>query len=158
MTMNEKLNAVTRFSIYLSIILYIYNKDSKSLLIAIFVMGLVFFIYNGDNQYKEHFIIDILSPDSEIIVSNDDNCHLENDINQDRLCEKTCTSSTIDNPFMNVLLNEYVENPNRPEACKSFNDESVKEDIRDNFNFNLYKDVSDVLAILRYYISIRFEA
>ena len=60
MTMNEKLNAVTRFSIYLSIILYIYNKDSKSLLIAIFVMGLVFFIYNGDNQYKEHFIIDIL--------------------------------------------------------------------------------------------------
>ena len=29
MTMNEKLNAVTRFSIYLSVILYIYNKDSK---------------------------------------------------------------------------------------------------------------------------------
>ena len=45
---------------------------------------------------------------------------------------------------MNVLINEYTENPNRPEACKSFNNEMIREDINHSFNYNLYKDVSDV--------------
>ena len=130
--MNEKLNSITRFSIYLSVILYIYNKDSKSFFIGIFVMGLVYFIYNGDDEYKEHFIIDILSPDSEIIVSNTDNCIADElEENHYKLCNQECTEPTDDNPFMNVLLNEYTENPKRPEACKSYNNESIREDIND---------------------------
>ena len=92
MTMNEKLNAVTLiFYAYLSVILYIYNKDSKSFFIGIFVTGIVYFIYNGDNEYKEHFIIDILSPEREIIVSNNENCYtVENEKNKYKLCKKEC--------------------------------------------------------------------
>ena len=145
MTINEKLNAATRFAIYLSVILYIYNKDSKSFFVAIFVMGLVYFVYNGNDTYNEHFVTDILQPDRQIIISSDGkSCSLEPPQNQFKLCEKKCVAPTLHNPFMNVMINDYVDNPNRPAACKSFNNENIREQINKKFNYNLYKDVSDV--------------
>jgi hypothetical protein len=45
------------------------------------------------------------------------------------------------NPFMNVLFNEWTDNPNRAPACE-YN--GINEDIEQNFNFNLYRDVDDL--------------
>jgi hypothetical protein len=53
---------------------------------------------------------------------------------------------TVDNPFMNILLNEYEDNPKREAVIKTdlINNDEIKEDIEDKFNHNLYKNVSDI--------------
>lgn len=62
-----------------------------------------------------------------------------------------CTSPTIDNPFMNVTMKDYMNFDadgsivNRPPACDS-SSPSVKNEIETNFNNNLFKDVSDVFG------------
>ena len=53
------------------------------------------------------------------------------------------TLPTKENPFMNVLINEYAENPNRGPAA-NINDPQIKKDIEQYYNDNLYKDVDDI--------------
>ena len=42
---------------------------------------------------------------------------------------------------MNVLMSDYIENPNREPACPL--DEEIKEKIEESFNFNLYKGLNE---------------
>jgi hypothetical protein len=56
--------------------------------------------------------------------------------------KNTCRKSTIDNPFMNTniydLNNGYI-----PSAC-NVDDEDIKEDMKVNFNHNLFRDVDEL--------------
>lgn len=52
-----------------------------------------------------------------------------------------CTWSTPSNPFANVLLTEYRDNPDRPPACEY---DAMKEDVRRNFNRGLIRSAGDV--------------
>jgi hypothetical protein len=54
-----------------------------------------------------------------------------------------CQTPTPNNPFMNVLITDYTENPNRPPAC-NHNDPVAKDQTGKYFDYNLYKDVEDV--------------
>ena len=54
-----------------------------------------------------------------------------------------CTEPTKHNPFMNVLMSDYSEQPDRAEAC-NIKEKDIEESAEDNFNHNLYRDVSDV--------------
>ena len=63
--------------------------------------------------------------------------------------EKKCTEPTRDNPFMNFMLSDYSDEPNRSKACSSnVNNELEIKDINQkidlNFNYNLYKDIDDI--------------
>ena len=84
MDLNDKLNAIVRFSLYLSIILYIYNNNINNFFILIFVLGITFFIYT--NNIKIH--------------------------GGDNLTQYTY--STIDNPMKNILVSEIGTNKPPP--------------------------------------------
>ena len=56
---------------------------------------------------------------------------------------ETCQAPTKHNPFMNVLLTDYVDNPKRPGAC-SLADVDVERSAEDYFNENLFKDIDEV--------------
>jgi hypothetical protein len=53
------------------------------------------------------------------------------------------TSPTANNPFMNVLMSDYSENPQKKEAC-DVSKGKTKKLVKKYFNNNLYRDVSDV--------------
>ena len=53
------------------------------------------------------------------------------------------TMPTKDNPFMNVLLPEYAENPQRGPAADIQSDD-IKKEVEKYFNENLYRDVDDI--------------
>lgn len=63
----------------------------------------------------------------------------------------TCTAPTVDNPFMNATMKDYMNFDSngsivdRPPACDP-NDPTVKNEIETNFNNNLFKDVNDVFG------------
>ena len=54
-----------------------------------------------------------------------------------------CIYPKENNPFMNVLMNEYVENPQRNEAC-DVDDVQVKNLINDKYYKDAYREIDDV--------------
>lgn len=52
-----------------------------------------------------------------------------------------CQMPSKDNPFMNVLVTDYADNPNKLPAC---NPEIVKNDINNMWSQNLFRNINDV--------------
>jgi len=70
---------------------------------------------------------------------------------QENFSQEKCTRPTENNPFMNLLMSDYMnydENkilkPKLP-ACNS-SDPLIKKEMIDNFNKNIFRDVSDLFG------------
>jgi hypothetical protein len=57
--------------------------------------------------------------------------------------EELCVKPTENNPFMNVLMNEYSENPTRKKAC-DISRSDIKRQSQKFFDKKLYRSVSDI--------------
>jgi hypothetical protein len=57
---------------------------------------------------------------------------------------RSCVRSTPDNPFGNVLLTEYGDDPHRPEACAY---DTQRDAVRANFNKNFPRNLTDVYEV-----------
>lgn len=129
MTNAEKLNALTRFFIYSGIILILYIREWWTLYIPLIGAGFTLFLYKTSKGVRK---------DDDPYV-NEETHALHVDTTDTR--PPHCTPPTRNNPFMNVLMSEWTDNPNRPPACE-YN--GVKDDIEENFSFNLYRDIDDL--------------
>ena len=129
-TREERINALVRMSLYISIVLSIYFSNTKYFLVFIFFIFLSLLTY---------------SPKS---------CNIENESFVNNPTGLTgCTLPTTDNPFMNATMKDYlnvddnVDIINRPPACDTSNPD-IKKQIDQQFNNNLYIDVSDLFGKL----------
>lgn len=122
--MNRKLNSLVRLSIYYSAIIYIYNRNSKVLILPIIVMGISYFIYKRrGNQIVYN------NPLEEIISEYDKNTK--------------CRVPTKNNPFMNNKLTDYGR-VTKDKACPSYNNVGVQHRIEELYNQGVYRDFKDV--------------
>ena len=128
MTLVEKLNAIARLSIYMGLILYFITKKYLYLYIPIIVGGFTIFIFKTQRKNIELYFN---SYDSEL-----------NRENKKILEKKKCTKPSINNPFMN--FNVLSDDPAKTGACDTWNSRDVAKEVEDNFNYNLYRDVSDL--------------
>lgn len=126
MTEVEQLNATVRLAIYASLAMVLYSKNLNYLYIAIIAMLFTYVLYTNSNKKKEYF----------------SNLEKLDQIEK----EKVIVYPTQNNPFMNVLPTDYIENPNREAATKvnTYNNEDLVKDINDKFYYNLYRDLDDV--------------
>jgi len=108
--LENKLNAVTRFAIYLTVLLIMVTGRFIHIYLLIVVLIGTYIIYTFENTTprvkSDEQIIEQLDPS----VGTRDNVT----INEHR---DFCTKPTAENPMMNVLLSDYTNNPNRPPAC-----------------------------------------
>jgi hypothetical protein len=114
----EKINAITRFVIYASILLCVVRKDVNMLLIPVFCMTVIYFLIKwGETlpELSEHFN------------------------NGKRTTERQ--TPTINNPFMNVIPGDKSD---RKEAISDTI--CAQKDINEKFDFNLYKNTNDVFG------------
>jgi len=132
MSVSASLNSVVRFSIYLSILLFLSSLHPTYLLFIPVVMGVTVALNNTFptvKKVKEGF-------GSGLVVSS--------------YVGNQKSSPTDDNPFMNPLLPEINDNPNRPPAH-----DVTRVDIRDQVNqsfaktSNIYMDTTDVFDIVQ---------
>ena len=130
MTLIEKLNAIFRLSIYLSIILYLISNKYHYLYIMIIVGAFTCFIYYTQKDNLELYF------NSE--KNNDDNLIQEGIIQNDNINIKP----SVENPFMNINL--ITDNKVKVEAPPSWNNDTIQKDIEDKFGYNLYRDVGDL--------------
>tara|TARA_Y100000590_G_scaffold458568_1_gene613547 strand:+ start:69 stop:716 length:648 start_codon:yes stop_codon:yes gene_type:complete len=127
MSFNEKLNAIVRLCGYISIILYFVKQNYKVIYIFLSSLVVTIMIYNfSEKEEKE-------------TLENTPKHILEKKIFK----KKKIVKPTINNPFTNILLNEYESNPNR-DSLLDVEDEKTKKELEDKFSFNLYKDINDV--------------
>ena len=130
MTMIEKLNALTRLSIYLGIILSLLLKNYIYLYIIIIGFLFIFFIYKTQLNNIELYFNSYNS--------------LQNKNNARHLLEETCTKPSTNNPMMN--FNIITDKRDKPKACENVENNIIKNEIENKFNNNLYRDVSDLYS------------
>lgn len=127
MTLVEQLNAIVRFMLYLSVLLAVYNKSTKPLFIFFGALVFTYLIYFFSNDKR----LDKTEGFTSIIEDG---------------VEKTVIQPTLDNPYMNVLMTDYIDNPNREALSKvnGYSNPRLQKDIDEKFNYNLYRDVEDI--------------
>lgn len=123
-TVEERLNSIVRLAIYTSCLLYIYNNNYRYFFIAIITAILTYYVYT---QHQPEEVIE----------------HIKN-IEE----KKQCTKPTIDNPFMNVTMKDYLNIKDgkivdRPPACDT-TDPEIKKEIDVMFKNNLFQDIDDL--------------
>lgn len=125
MTMEEKLNALVRFFIYLGLILAVLRANYKYLFFGIVaaMMSVALYEYEKSRKVRTEKFLEKHNID---VVDN-----------------KVCARSTVHNPFMNPTVIDIVENPDRPAACVLENDK-VHDLVEANFEANMFRDVSDL--------------
>ena len=122
--LNRKMNAIVRLSFYYTVIVYLYNRNSKVLLTPFIVMGLTCLIH-----YKKGEDVIFTDKLEDYISENDNNMK--------------CRISTKDNPFMNNTLTDYGK-PAVDKACPSYNNVGIQKRVDELFNEDLYRDVNDI--------------
>jgi hypothetical protein len=133
MTFDEKLNAISRLIIVLSILGFIVTKSIRFLVIGIVTLVIIYFVYK---MRKEKIVKELLNKDDKEGFKNiDKNGYLQPTqikINNPETLETYLKSdfepTTKKNPLTNVLLTEITDNPTRKAAPPAFNPE-VYEDI-----------------------------
>jgi hypothetical protein len=126
-TREERINALVRLSLYIGLLLSLYYNDIKFMYIFIFTIIITYVIYTKK---------DVESLENTLILKDD---------------SKECSVPTLDNPFMNATMKDYMNFDNdgnivdRPPAC-DINEPKLKKTIDDMFNNNLYRNTSDVFG------------
>ena len=95
-TAEERVNATARFIVYATCILYLIKRDIRVFVLGATAIG-VLYVMEKSNMIKN----DQVRP---VVV-------------EERRGTSQCTLPTYDNPMANVLMNEYVDRPDRPSAC-----------------------------------------
>lgn len=121
MSLYEKLNAMVRFAIYFALLIFAFKRNTKMFFFPLFLLGLTFFLFkNGYDPLGKEIMTTLYGPKYE-------DCQIPSD----------------ENPFMNVLISDYTENPKKKKAC-NINDKKVKKDIEEKFEKNLYRNTVDI--------------
>ncbi len=129
MTTIEKLNAVLRLTIYLGVLMAIVCKNYLYLYIPVITAGISWTIYTVQNDGGDEESRENLYMTSKGILKTGEK-------------KDKCVTPTIDNPFMNY--NQITSERNRAPACVSYDKPKLKKKIEEDFNVNLYRDVSDL--------------
>lgn len=142
MSSNEKLNAITRLVIILTILGYLITQKYKIIITGVVTIAAVVFLFMIQrNEEVKKGVIDVKEAFSNMDVYD--------------MKKTQFTQPTVANPAMNVLMTEYTDSPNRmaaspsyfPEVSKNIN-ENTKQFIKNNFEDEtigekLFNDLGD---------------
>lgn len=129
------LNSFTRFGIYLGILLTLIRMDIAWLLIGILFATLTIVAWNYMKQYgsvREGFVDTSAAILEPILVNG---AYVP-----DIIGSKPRTGPSDANPFMNVLMTEFADNPNRPPARSI---QGSRSDLDQYFETMFYNDPGD---------------
>jgi hypothetical protein len=117
MTFEQKLNAISRLVIVLTILGLLITRKISILIIGLLTLTIVFSIYKFR---KQRLVV------NEGFENNSSSFNNPKQLNPESLktvLKNNFYPTSIKNPFGNVLLTEIMDDPNRPSASPSFNPE-----------------------------------
>lgn len=126
MTLEEKINSIIRFFIYVGVFLSLIRISTMYLLIPIIALAVSYPLYEFERSQK--YIAE------KFLKKN----------NIDIVDQKLCSRSSVENPFMNPTIVDIKDSPNRLEACKSATNDKIKSLVEKNFSKRVMKDATDI--------------
>lgn len=128
MSLDEQLNASLRFSVYFSTLIFIARQDPRVLFFIVFVALFTILIKKNDDKK----------------LSNKKQVMEKLDVSRNKYGNNLfCELPTKDNPFMNVMLSDHKNFPNRPPACNVTND-AIKKMMENKFDNGTFRDIDDI--------------
>jgi hypothetical protein len=125
MTMDEKLNTLTRLIIFVCLLVALVLQDMKIILLMIILVLFIVLLQRFSNANKEE--IDAFLNENKLQVIDN----------------KVCVKPTKDNPFMNPSLLDIKEDDDAPKACPITN-VNVATDIDEIYNSTMFRNVDDI--------------
>ena len=127
-----------RLTLYFSALLSFLYKNLNYFFIFIICGIVTYLMYiNEDKKETKKF---------EKQIENYKNIETDKDIKKHKINHKkylrNCVLPTRENPFMNVLVHEYKEEPDKPEGC--IIEGEVGDKVEKEFNKNLIRDAEDI--------------
>jgi len=120
----ERLDRTVRAVMYVSLVSYLFTRSSRAIYPLVLVLIGTYWL--GSLHDKESF-----------------STNRSSTLEEEEIINPPCVTPTKNNPFMNVLMNDFVDEPDRPKACDV---NTVDHDITKNFQNDLYQDVTDVYS------------
>jgi hypothetical protein len=133
MCYEQKLNAITRLIILITILGYILTMSQRILVIGFLTLAVIFVLFKMRKQkltsemVKEGFFVEGPSPG----IFKQKNRPITNPVTLETVLNDEFLEGTKKNPFSNVLLTQINDDPERKSAPPSFNVD-VDEDITKN--------------------------
>lgn len=126
MTLAEKLNAALRFSLYFAVVVSLVQRNATAFFVPAFIAIFTYALYAfyEHNKHEERSSARHNGTAYEVVQG------------------KQCILPSKNNPMGNVLVSDYVLNPQRPPAC-SITRHAIKARAERIMN-SLYKDVDDI--------------
>lgn len=137
--MVRKLNAIMRFSIYYTIIVYLYNKNTNIFAIPLIVGIVTYFIFKNNSSIQKENIMNNLK--------NDNTLYEEIPLDVSTLSHNVgCQIPTKDNPFMNTPYFDIAADKDLPKSCTSYDNKGIQRKIEKEFDKGLYKNYTDIFG------------
>ena len=157
MTFESKLNAISRLVIFMSLLGFIFTRNSNLIIIGIVTLAIIFTLYKLRKQsivkFKEGFSLSSKDLSQSALSPAP---MTTNPVTLESVLRSEFHPTTKKNPFGNVLLTDIGDEPNRRAAAPSFNPDvydditsSVKKQTQMlnpdiiNTNKQLYGDLKD---------------
>ena len=137
MTVPEALNAVVRFTVYSSFLVALIVQKTQYLLLVPLVM-------------LASILLVRLFPRTQVIQETFDIMRRKVSASPSEKPIAAVETPTADNPFMNVLFTDYVDNPDRVGAPPDVTSKALDSSIREAFSktSDLFMDTSDTYGLM----------
>lgn len=141
-TMNyeQKLNAITRLIILVSILGYILTMSTRIIFVGIITLVIIFVLFKLKKQKitKEMLNEGFTVQGNEVTGMFEKTMSTTNPVTLESVLKTDFKEGTKRNPFSNVLLTEIMDEPDRKAAPPSFNpdvDEQITKDVKRSVQF-----------------------
>ena len=149
MSYEQKLNAITRLIILLTILGYILTKSYKIVVVGLLTIAGIFFMFQSNKQKLTKEMLN-----EGFMVHTNESDSTTNPVTLETVLKSEFKQGNKKNPFSNVLLTDIMDDPNRKSAPPSFNvdvDEDITKNVKravqrmnpgiDNTNHQLFGDL-----------------
>jgi hypothetical protein len=158
MCYEQKLNAITRLILLLTILGYILTKSQKIIFVGILTIIGIFILFKTRKQKLTKELINegFSIKDNTVSDLSTNSDYTINPVTLEAILKKDFKEGTRKNPFSNVLLTDIEDEPNRKSAPPSFNldvEEDITKNVKkgvqrmnpsiDNTNHQLYSSLWD---------------
>jgi hypothetical protein len=140
MCYEQKLNAITRLIILITILGYILTTSSRILVVGTLTLAVIFILFNMRkqkltkeimNQEFNEYDNEAINEGFSVYGNRESDNSITNPVTLEKVVKTEFKEGNKKNPFSNVLLTEITDEPNRKSAPPSFNP-TIDEDITKN--------------------------
>ena len=140
MNYEQKLNAITRLIILVSILGYILTMSTRIIFVGIITLVIIFVLFKMKKQKLTKEMLDegFTVQGNEVTGLFNKNLTTTNPVTLESVLKTEFKEGTKRNPFSNVLLTEIMDEPDRKAAPPSFNpdvDEEITKDVKRSVQF-----------------------